>query len=349
MRTISRPAAYAYLLLVTGVVLYGWFAPRPQVRIAASATPRGSDRLMFDAVVQRMQRGEPYYPAMRAELEAGNYPTASPFNWRTPLHLELLSLLTVTGGRIVLAGVTLIAVALLRAGPSASPVALLAFAVPLMASTILVTMPEAWAGALIALSIGAGERRHHVAAAVCGVLAVVMRELAVVFAVGAGVMALYARRRTESLVWIAGGAAYAVYYGLHVRAVLAAMPPDAQAHTASWVQGGGLHFVFRTVECYAWALPAPRIVAPIVAAAGLLGAASSRMPLPARVSLVGYFVAFLIVGLPVNRYWGLLTVPLWGLGVWHAMDGFRRLTGGMSETDSGLRVEQGGGSGSRAR
>ena len=325
MRTISRPAAYTYLVLVAGVVLYGWFAPRPRLAVVASATPGGSDRLMFDAVVQRMQRGEPYYPAMRAELEAGNYPTASVFNWRAPLHLGLLSTLTITGGRLLLGGIAVAAVILLRAGPASPPLSLLSVGVPVIASTILVTMPEAWAGALIALSIGAFGRRQWTLAACCGVLAVFMRELAAIYAVVAGAIALWSKRRVESLVWLAGAGLFAIYYTRHVQAALSAMPPDAKAHGVSWLQWGGLPFVYRTVECYPWALVAPAIMAPVVVAAGLLGTAAREMPLHARAALIAYLAAFSIVGLPVNRYWGLVTVPLWGLGVRHAWSGLRRV------------------------
>ena len=326
-----KAIASAYLVLVGAVLVHGWLVPRQRPAGGlrdggqqTSSQQRG-DSVLFSAVVQRLRSGESYYAAMGTELQARGYPTASPFNWRTPLHLWLLASVTTTGGRVILAALAIAALALMLPVSRAPRATLMAVGVPVVASTILVALSEAWAGTLIALSLGAYLRRWWTLAALCGVLAVFIRELSVVYALSAAAIAMCSRRKRESLMWVLGGAMYLAYYAWHVHHVLAAMPDGARSHAASWVQWGGLSFVYRTVECYGWATLAPFIVVPVVVAAGLLGILSDRMPLQARVALVGYLTAFSVVGLPINRYWGLVTVPLWGLGVLHAMSGLQRL------------------------
>src|SRR5678815_1838583 len=51
----------------------------------------GGDAALFLAVTNRVASGEPYYRSMRDELVSRQYPTASVFNWRTPLYLEALA------------------------------------------------------------------------------------------------------------------------------------------------------------------------------------------------------------------------------------------------------------------
>jgi hypothetical protein len=326
-----KAVAGAYLVLVGAVLVHGWLVPRhPAVGTVRTggqqgSTQPGGDSVLFSAVVQRLQSGESYYVAMGTELQARGYPTASPFNWRTPLHLWVLASVSETGGRVILGALAIAALALMLPSSPAPRATLMAVGVPVVASTILVALSEAWAGTLIALSLGAYLRRWWTLAALCGVLAVFIRELSVAYVLSAAAIALCSRRKRESLVWIFGGAIYLAYYGWHVHRVLAAMPEGARSHGASWVQWGGLSFVYRTVECYGWATLAPFIVVPLVVAAGLLGVVSDRMPLQARVALVGYLAAFSVVGLPINRYWGLVTVPLWGFGVLHALSGLQRL------------------------
>lgn len=323
--TARKTIAYTYLLLIALILAYGWFGPRRQVVATVGTNRQIGDRVVFSAVVRRLQRGESYYTAMRTELQAGNYPTASVFNWRTPLHLSILSSLTVAGSRVILGAIAIAAVGLLIPAYPSARATVMAVGVPIMASTILVELADAWAGALIGLSLGAYVRRHWLVAAICGMLAVYFREQAAVYAVCCAVLAMWSGRKTESLLWVLGGVLYLGYYGWHAEQVLAAIPPNPRSHGASWVQFGGLPFIFRTVECYGWVLFAPSIMAPLVVACGLTGTVSKQMPVHARVALTAYFAVFAVVGLPINRYWGLVTVPLWGLGVLHGIGGAYRL------------------------
>jgi hypothetical protein len=46
---------------------------------------------LYYAVTQRVQAGQAYYDALGGELQARGYSTRSVFNWRTPLHMELIA------------------------------------------------------------------------------------------------------------------------------------------------------------------------------------------------------------------------------------------------------------------
>ena len=51
------------------------------------------DTALYRAEVDRIRAGEGYYEAASAELVQRGYPTASVFNWRTPLPMWLRTLL----------------------------------------------------------------------------------------------------------------------------------------------------------------------------------------------------------------------------------------------------------------
>jgi hypothetical protein len=310
-------------LVVTVLLLIalGGLFVSPRTGLATSltsATAAGTDRPLFLAVVRRLQSGESYYAAMGTELQRRGFPSASIFNWRTPLHLSVLAFFGVTGGAIVLGSLLIAAVVLLLRPPSAPLLVLVAG--PLVGMGGVVYFGEAWAGAFVALSLAAYRRHAWVSGACCGVLAVFFREIAVVYALVSGGLAFKARRKMESAIWMIGGILYAFYFFSHAQAAQAAMLLGAKAHS-SWVQWGGLPFVVGTVKWYAWVAIAPTILGPLVVSVGLLGVLSDRMSTQGRLSLVAYIAAFAMVGHDFNTYWGLVTVPLWAISLTHAREG----------------------------
>ena len=287
--------------------------------VLRGATGTGADKPLFLAVVRRIQQGEGYYTAMGTELQARGFPAASVFNWRTPLHLRLLAFVGVPGGTIVLAALLMTALFwLLR--PLSAP-KLILVAGPMIGMGGVVYFGEAWAGAFVALSVAAYRHDAWLLAAVCGVVAVFFREIAVPYALVSGGVALLSGRRKELAIWVVGGVLYALYYFWHLQAVHAGMPVGATTHPFSWVQWGGLPFVVGTVKWYAWVALAPTILGPLLVAAGLLGTMSPCMLTQVRLPLLAYFVVFSVVGHPFNTYWGLVTIPLWALSLTHAAEG----------------------------
>jgi hypothetical protein len=317
-----------FAILATVVLCLLWRSPAPYAAAESKQTPlkaTGADRSLFLAVVHRLQDGEPYYPAMGSELHARGYPTASVWNWRPPLYLFVLAAATIPGATALLLGIIGLALAWLLRPMSSHK--LLLIAGPLAGMTGVVYFAEAWAGALIALSLAAYCRQRWTLAAVCGVFAVFFRELAVIYAVSGGILAFRARRKRESVVWILGGIIYIAYFLWHSHMVYAAIPAGARSHPYSWVQWGGLPFLLSTLKWYAWVAIAPGILGPLVLVLGLLGTVSAGMPIQARVALLAYSVGFMIVGHPFNTYWGLVTLPLWSLAVVSGVDGWQRAWG----------------------
>jgi hypothetical protein len=107
--------------------------------------------------------------------------------------------------------------------------------------------------------------------------------------------------------------------------VLKHIRPDARAHLDSWVAFGGLPFLAETLKTNGLLLLAPRFVVAIVAVALVAAWWNWRLPLHARVTLVMYGVLFLVVGLPVNGYWGLLIAPTVSLWLAYSWGGLRAL------------------------
>ena len=176
---------------------------------------------------------------------------------------------------------------------------------------------------LIGLSLAFYGRQRWLVAAGCGVFAVFMRELAAPYVLVCGLAALVARRRKESLVWLLGGVAYVIYYGIHAWFAHTAIVAGASAHPHGWVRWQGLPFVFSTAGWYLWTLLAPGVLVPLVVTGGLAATAAPAAPVQLRLGILAYVFTFAIIGQPFNSYWGLVTAPLWAFGIAFSMDGVR--------------------------
>jgi len=291
----------------------------------------GGDLKLFSSVVSRLEAGTPYYIAMRSELLARGYPTASVMNWRTPLHLSIVAMLEIPMARAVMGIFALVVLvagswALAPRGSDATAwgaFCLIGATIPVVSADGAVLFSEAWCGLLIGLSLAFYTRQRWLVAACCGVFALFMRELAAPYVLVCGLLALVARRRNESLVWLLGGFAYVIYYGIHALSAHAAMQAGALAHAHGWVRWLGLPFVFSTAGWYAWTLLAPPILVPLVVTGGLAAIAAPTAPVQLRLGILAYVITFAIIGQPFNSYWGLVTAPLWAFGIAYSMDGVR--------------------------
>jgi hypothetical protein len=178
-------------------------------------------------------------------------------------------------------------------------------------------MPELWSGVLIGLSVcayGTSRPRLGVAA---GLAALFFRELAAPYCALCLALALWRRQRAEAALWLAGLAAYAVFFAAHANAVLALLGPDETAHEQGWVRFGGTAFVLSTCQMSAWLLLLPQWVTAVYFMLSLVGLAGWHAPAGERIGLaVALYVAlFSIVGQPFNQYWGSMFAPLLCFGV----------------------------------
>src|SRR5688500_5530558 len=88
----AAPSPTAARIVLCGflVLLVAGLSTRVPPQPAGSAKDQG-DAALFSTVAQRVAAGEPYYSAMGSELRRRGYPTASVFNWRTPLVLRTVA------------------------------------------------------------------------------------------------------------------------------------------------------------------------------------------------------------------------------------------------------------------
>lgn len=290
---------------------------------------------LYEAEIGRMRQGEGYYAAAAAELRSRGYPTASVFNWRTPLPMWLVAQLPGRGGQAllaVLAGVLVLAGFLwvadeagLLAGAIAA-VLLFGAVMPCFLGPLYV-MPVLWAGVLIGLSLAAYGFDRPQAGCLLGLAALFCRDLAGPYAVACLLLAWHQGRRREAAWWLAGLAAYAVFFAWHVAQVQLLLGPNELAHEESWLRFGGAPFVISTVQMNAYLLVAPQWLAALYLVAALAGVTAWESPAGQRVGyvLAMYVGLFAVVGQPFNQYWGAMLAPLFALGVALAPQTFRKL------------------------
>src|SRR3569833_1048392 len=206
-----------------------------------------SDLDTYQRVVEALKTGQGYYPALHDALLAGGYGTLSPLNWRPPLFLTFLSLFpTLEAAQVFLGLVTLIAwmlgvaVAFRRGG-----VALAVWAGIVLALSLLSIIAyraelsfELCTGTLILISVGAYALGWRWVGLVVGVLALFVRDLAVLYVLFCLVLALRERRWRETAAWIVALVAYAAFYAWHWSQLSALLGPADHAAATGWLQFG---------------------------------------------------------------------------------------------------------------
>jgi hypothetical protein len=338
---LSRPGSAA--VLAAAAVALAWLlhaaltgetlAARTPARPAEGSPGAGPawDGAFYRNVVARVRAGEGYHDAAQAEFAdpawagEGFRPT-SVFHWRTPLYAWGLAALPGPEAAHALAALLAVVVAAAafaavrrEQGPAqALAVGLLLgpFAWCVVGQVYLFT--ELWAGMLLALSVAAYALGRRPLAVACGLLALFLRELALLYALLGLVLALGRRRRGEAAAWAAGLALFALFYAWHVGEVRGRLGAGEGGPAADWVRFGGAAFVLGTVRMgNVFLIAAPAWVSALLLPLALLGLAGWRGEVGVRAGLTcaGYLAAFLFAGKPGTAYWGLLTAPLLALGL----------------------------------
>ena len=287
---------------------------------------RPGDVDLYQAVIDSVHAGEGYYAALGDELRTRGYPTASVFNWRTPLPLWFVAKMPhpLVGKAILcaLALAVLLGAFELVGRECGTPRALLcgmALVGALMPVAInnLYVMPTLWAGVLMALSLvafGLGYRRVGFAA---GMFAWFVRDLAGLYCVVQLMIAVRQRRWRDAAIWTASVAIYAGYFAIHTIYVSAMTSAGDVAHPEGWLQFGGLPFLISIAQMNMFLLTLPQWVAAIYLPLCVLGLASWNTPAGRRIAMVvlAYLAAFLCVGQMFNQYWGSLLAPTLCFGI----------------------------------
>ncbi len=316
-------------LLVVGAAFFVGvsLSPLAQGRVGKARSGAG-DVALYLAEVERIAQGKDYYPAAAAELRARGYPTASVFNWRTPLPMWLLGRLPgIVWGRALLGalalGLMLLAfAAVAREDPGAwlrAPGCALLLAGPLLFCVLdgLCVMPVLWAGVLIGLSCCAYGLKRPAWGVVFGLTALLMRELALPYCLLAALWAAWERRFGELAAWALGLAGWGVWFAWHMACVLPLIGPDAHGHAQGWLRFGGAGFVIATAQMHAVLLLVPQWVTALYLAGAVFGLAGWDTAFGRRVGWTAclYLAAFSAAGNEFNQYWGCLVGPLLCFGV----------------------------------
>jgi hypothetical protein len=320
----------ARFVLIITVVTAAWFvsltfspwkqgfAEKPRF-----AHIKHNDSDLYHAEVDWIRGGAGYYEAAGRELARRGYPTASLFNWRTPLPMWLIGKLpSKVWGRTLLAGMALV---LLLAGVDLAARefgAVGGLAAGWLLSGALMycclgesyVMPILWASVLIGLSLCAYGRGSRIWGVALGVAAVYFRDLAGPYGVFCLTLAAHRRNWKECLAWIVGLGTYGLFFfGPHAHWVAAHMRANSIAHEEGWLRLGGAPFLLSLTQVNGYLIIWPQWISAIYLAVALLGLAQWNTPLGRRFAAVtvGYLVLFSFVGQDFNQYWGaLLAVPL---------------------------------------
>lgn len=334
LEDVSRPLAWVIAAVLTALLVGGLMDIGDAARITAVQTDvaqESGDLALYRAVRDRLKGGEHYYDALGTELRARNFPTGSVFNWRPPLHLWLESKLAPAVSKALLGACAVFCLILAlqvlhgqgRVAASISVILMLAALSPVVIGQAHL-LSEVWAAAFMtcsALFLASGRWKPAVLA---GLVAVLLRELVVLYIIVALTIALFRGDRRQAVAWTGVLAVFAVYLGLHALEVGARLTDLDLRHDGGWIQFGGLGFVLATVRMQPLLLIAPAAVTAIYLPLTVLGllAWEDRKALVLRATCIGFIAAFLVVGRPVNYYWGFLYAPLLALGVgWSARGG----------------------------
>ena len=310
-----------------------WKAPTPPdvCDVREEEKSGNGDVYLYMSEVHRIHAGENYYQAAAQELTTLGYPTASVFNWRTPLPMWLIGVLPdPLAARLLLiaAGIAMLMMsfeAAAREQPNiyrlAMPMTVLLIAplLPCFQGNVFV-LAEVWSGIFIGVSLAAYGVNLRFLGATMGLAALFFRELALPYCVIGLALALWERRPKESAVWIAGLAGWAVYYGLHCWKVSHLITAAATAHRDGWFRFGGLTFVIAVAQMNSCLVLLPVCITAIYFVLAVVGFAGWQTAWGRRIALAAavYIAAFSIVGQEFNRYWGLLITPLFCFGAVHA-------------------------------
>ena len=325
-----RPSSLLHrLILCIGLpAVFGlalWFSPADRVESEPVAAQR--DVELFKAVVRQMENGQPYYEVFGSELRTRGYPARSVFNWRQPLVYRMLAFLPFNTSQFLLIALSLalFVEAVRTVKPNVVGVLMVGGLVLLMALDDIRYFTESWAGACIGLSVLAYARGRAVTGAVCGLLALFVRELAAPYCILATLLAVRDRRWPEVRVWAVGAALYGVYYALHSWQAFQHMQPGDFTHVNSWLYWGGLPFLLKTWQWNGLLALAPSWVLALAVVAMVVAWWAPQMPLHLQISVLVYSALFFAVGQPFNSYWGLLTAPIMALWLAYSPQGLRGL------------------------
>ncbi len=322
LRAPSRRMAWALLAMVGLLILLGLTGAPCDIPPNPRTT---NDAMVEQMVIDRMRNGEGYYSATQGSLRAMGYPLRPFTNFRLPALASIGAAVRYDWiMRSILFGLSCAVAALwiweigANAGTGVAVIGGLLLTFPVFlagCASWAWLIQDTWIGLLIALSLWFYSRTRW-AALLCAVLAVAIREHAILFVCVMGAAALCQRRWREMLAWATVFAGFVAYVVIHAHFVSHHVTPDDPAK--GWIAVGGWPFVVSTARWTWVGLFAPTRVSAIVmplVLCGCLWQPNVRL----KSTVLTYAGLFLVVGNANNWYWGLIYCPLLAVGLAYAI------------------------------
>lgn len=335
--TLSRLQArwaLGLLMLLLGATLLALAIPAP-------ASPEGgagdvsTDVALYDSIVSGIRGGGDYYSVAAKALRRGDYPLRPFITFRLPglavveahvpptvMEAVLFALVAGTAW----AWFVRLRTAFTRTPPLVFAMMLLAGGLVVFVQRGLIGFHEIWAGLLIALSLALRRDDQWLTAVAIAVIALLIRETALVYVFIMGVLALAEGHRREALGWAATIALLALVLAFHAHAVAEVVRPGDPA-SPGWMGLLGFGFFVKTMTLSTALAVAPVAVGALLVGLALFGWACWADPLALRTLTVfcGYAALLGLFGRADTFYWGLMIAPVLLVGLAFAPDGVRDL------------------------
>lgn len=339
LRKSRARIAIGVLVLLLLACLTALTVPDPAAVSTGSGTGASqsnqTDLMVYEKIVAGIKGGGDYYTVATDTLRAGAYPLRPFLTVRMPSLAVTLAALPDWAPAILL---YLLAAYVgmvwgLRLGDALPRVVPRIFAAALLIGSMLAFLQpdlagfhEIWAGLLIALSLGLRRPGRWIEAVAFGLVAMLIRETAALFAIVMLVMAWLEGERREALGWFAALALFAVALAAHAWAVLGATGPLDPA-SPGWNGLLGFGFFVKAIALATALQLVPTAAAALIVGLCLFGWASWNDPLGLRI-LVVFACYAVLIGVFARLdtfYWGLMVAPVFLVGLVFVPDGLRDL------------------------
>jgi len=320
------------LLSLTALVTVG---PPPVSGDPAKRADDQSDVVLYESIVAGVAHGGSYYAVTADALRAGNYPLRPFVTFRLPglamvqAHLPRLAILALLYALV--ASVFAVWGMKLRAGmtrwpPVAIGLTLLAGGLMAFVQSDLWAFHEIWAGLLIALALGIRRKGRWIEAVAIGLLAMLIRETAALFAIVMLATAWFEGQKREAIGWGVALACLAVALGLHAHAV-GQVTNAADPTSPGWAGLHGYGFFAKAMVLSTALQLFPMALGVLLFTLALFGWAAWKDQAAGRVflTLAGYGLALALFARPDTFYWALMVAPLSLIGLAFVPDALRDL------------------------
>jgi hypothetical protein len=326
---LNKTFGLIIILALTLVIVYGVLFPKPYVLDFQKKNP-GADLQNYHLIIKRISEGGGYYESVADVLHSRGFFSKSIFNWRLPTLAWLLGHLP--DDRFYGKGLAIIfALAntffwslVFRRSNSIKEMILGSF---LISGPILFALTtdaylshEFWAGTMVSLSLAAYGMNRMYSSVTLGFFALIIRELTVPYVFLMFLFSIIERRKKEAFLWGITIILFSIIFVFHYWMVKASMTGNEFAQPKSWLALGGVPFVIGTAKVSPFFILLPTWLVAILfplAVIGLFAWDKVYLGLRTAATVSLYAFSFLFIGLPYNKYWGMMFAFICPLGLFY--------------------------------